>query len=229
MTGEPREENGLKSMFAFAMVLFLAVVSVSVRAADYSIALKSNYVGSISGSILHDGPVLQGSATFPLKSAYVGIWFSMAGGDEDDADEIDLYFGKSFGTINCGAYYYALKPVAAADGDYIAPYIDWTPKVRGAIKPFLHVEDDFSTKGLSSGCLYGFGAKGTIGKVGLKLSMGGHLKAFGVSAEPIEFMAITGSMPVRGVDLSLKLQKKCGRSDGFAKDATTISVSKSFN
>lgn len=220
-----KERSILKTIVL--IVLTLAVV-VSVQAADYNIALKSNYVGSVSGSVLHEGPVLQGYAIYPIKSAYAGIWFSTAGGKEDAGDEIDLFVGKTFKTLDVGVYYYALGPINSVDGDYIAPYIDWTPKTQGLLKPFFHIENDFSIEGLKSGCMYKFGAKLPVGKMNFKLTFGGHPKAFGGPSDPIAFVAIEGSIPINGMELSLRLQKKTGESNGSAKDHATISISKSF-
>ena len=211
----------------FVLVIALIVISAA-QAADYSIALRSNYVGSVSGIAFHEGPVVQGCATYPIGTGYAGIWFSAASGQEDGADEIDFFAGKSFGTIDCGVYYYALEPIKRSDGDIVAPYINWNPVVKGSLKPFLHIENDFSMEGLKGGFMYSGGVKTAIGKTSIMLSLGGHPKAFGVPAEPVAFVAIEGSILVGGVDVSLRLQKATGNSGGFAEDHATVSISKSF-
>jgi hypothetical protein len=210
------------------VLIFVLVIAVAAQATDYSVVLRSNYVGSVSGIMFHKGPVVQGCASFPVNTGYAGILFSAASGKEDGADEIDIFAGKNFGTIDCGVYYYALQPVGKSDGDYVAPYVDWAPKVKGSIKPFFHLEDDFSVEGLAGGFMYSGGIKTVIGKCAIKISLGGHPKTFGIPSESIAFVAMEGSIPIRGVDISLRLQKATGNDGGFAEDQITFSLSKSF-
>jgi hypothetical protein len=214
-----------------AVLLFAVTISAAVAAPSYWLATKSSYVGPIAGTTFYDGPVVQGSATFPLGKSpfYAGTWMSasLEDSNENSGDEVDVFAGWSgkigAKSLDLGLNYYDMGPIRSCRGDFLAAYTNLSGE-SGFGKYNIHVEFDASTE--RSKCPSGLLCQAElypkalqVGKVSTGVVVAGHPKAFGVPAEWPSFAALDIKVPVaKDAFISVWAQKATGISNGMAED-----------
>lgn len=206
-------------------LILVAVLITAVQAGDLNISVKSLYVGSVSGSVFYDGPVLQADHTWTVgKSSYVGLWGSLGlDGDKKGANfgnEVDVYAGTTVGKADIGLNYYNMGELDRLGDDCLALYTNLPLGKIAGWNAKLHAEYDWATdKDALDGNMYVFSADKKFGKDTLQVNVGGHFKAFGIPTELVSFAGLEYIKPV-SKNTSLTLRGQLATHDwGMADDA----------
>lgn len=233
---------------------FLTFTSLLSEAAEESQKMKvsgvldfgyyTQYVGSLSGSTIHNQSVFQQSASFYLSplGLYFSVWdsYSPKGSPNSDfGDEIDFTFGikrcvkTRIGefTFNGGYAYYDIYNLKDTKTDAHGLFlVTEFPKVLG-LTPSLWIEEDFAVHGGEKGFYYRLGLNRTQKilpielPLNVNLSVAGHDAAFGKRAETVSSARLSISVPLKLKRLTItpvaNFQKRLGhypRDGGVTED-----------
>ena len=206
-----------------------------VQAGDVSLSLSSKYLGSISGGVCYDGPVIQADHAWMIDSkTYVGLWGSIGlAGDihgSNSGNELDLYVGTAIGKLDVGLNYYDMGNLDETIDDCLAIYVNAPLGKVGDWKANFHAEYDISMdKRLPDGNMYRLAIERPIGKDTLRVNIGGHLKSWGVAAEPISFYGLEYIKPL-GRDTDLKVRGHIATHTwGQAQSAMVVSIAQKIS
>ena len=227
-------------MLGFPFLAYAEGEKIQIRG-DLEFGFYSQYIGSVTGSTIHDKPVFQQSFKLSVEplGLYTKVWnsYSPKGGwNSDYGDEVDYVIGlrrRIVGewNIDFGYAFYDMYKMGQIKGDLHGLYagLDF-PKIY-QLSPFLYVEWDIPTDReiVKGGVVYRAGLcytpKILKQPVNLEFSIAGHDNAYGYRAEFISSSRLSLSTPVKiwKLDLTPKInfQKRLGhyvREEGMTED-----------
>lgn len=258
-----KEKDMKRSFILLITVVILALIPVAILAeesppnnkmkliGEIGVDFFSKYVGSTSGGVAYNRPVVQGNAKISLLpfGLYAKFWGSgilISDGRKFGGNEIDYIVGIARPIwkfkVDIGYGYYDLHPQFRGRGDLHGLYgtILYPNKI---VEPYLTVECDLPTvkKALEGGWLYRAGIMKSIElRKNLILtgdvSFGGNDGAYGFRPDPISYarggLTLCWS-PWKNFSISPQLyyQKRLGHhpsNGGIARDAFWGGMSFSF-